>query len=1184
MVSRNVKTQLGFLLIVMFLVSFAPVSTATVEPEQTTVDRTFSWSVNSNIRCPGNVAQCDVGVPTGYLASQDFAISTGATHFDISFLEASCSVHNNGPQDAAFDVGVVFGPSSIGFGLAGARPEQALEVYHGVAFGWLKAVLSEPNWSIDFHTGQTNAGGAPVLSTKWLSPTGNVFEGSGMVHLMISVWSGAPTDFDLSVAACSVHVVLAASGVAQGSKTTTVIQTNIETTVRTDTVTQAEGARAFSIRFVAEWRHGYDFARDAIIRINGAQKYDWVFVHSTDKTVQETIDSSTASIIEAYVIYDRNDDRQSRYHGELYVNSTLTASSEDASQITPLSYTLFDSTSFEGTWSGFEPHLGGGESDLVSPVLVNALSHSGSSSVRAAASDGQESYFEKWYQGQAAVAVPFRIGIWVYVENQQGGDLEFARFWGFLDGATDQPTLWLVALLRSSDGHLMIRGSSESVSSAFLSTGAWHKCSMAYDGSFLSVYFDDNLVLNDTGKYPNQKSVGLVQFGVMDSAHSQSGFRTPELGYGTVYFDDYLLDRPTTVATSTSTQQTSSGIARTQTTYVIAIPGVASSMVANPQAVASEITSVAYGKGLTVQVVSSYDQLDSLVRNPPSNVIVINAHGETIPMPASWGASWQTYYDRLASDVSNQGWTFVSIAGYPLYWTISPIQPNPPAPGEAGLRRFLTGVGGQATTAWASTTGTLTSAGSQAASYYGLSFPSTQSFARAVDWQGVTPIVTFYDGSSPVGASAIKMGNGYFITIGLPDYVSDQLKADMGIAFASMTSSIPSFLTLATTHLATSTSTQQQQTSSGMIAGTQTTSAIAAVNVLGSAYILYYLIGLVGVFAPITAYVVTRKGKRKESPGPSSEIQTTDHGKKQTEAHMEEQLRTQIRKMSEINADSLRPGFEFIPDTSPNDRMRVLDSIRGGQGRIIVVANANGDRFAVKTVKYPEDLDEYKKSEKRFYREAALWVGLGKHPNIVRALSFGKMSEDPYLLLEFVDGVNLRKLIISRQLDLRRSLQIGKDVCSGLMYAHSQGVVHGDIKPENILIDRSGRAKVTDFGCSRLSGETGTLSVDIVATLSYMSPEQLFSESEIDERSDIYSFGIVLYEMLTYEKPFRFGTVKEVLNAHRRAHIPVPSSVQMGIPCEIDRLVLRCIERNPDERFRHFGELVAILEKYSGSF
>jgi hypothetical protein len=187
-----------------------------------------------------------------------------------------------------------------------------------------------------------------------------------------------------------------------------------------------------------------------------------------------------------------------------------------------------------------------------------------------------------------------------------------------------------------------------------------------------------------------------------------------------------------------------------------------------------------------VQIISSYDQLDALLRNPPSNIIVINAHGETVPMPESWGTSWQPYYDQLASDVSSHGWTFVSIAGYPLFWTISPIQPNPPSPGQDGLSRFLSGVGGQATTAWSSATGDLTPAGSQAADYFGLSFPLTQPFSRAVSWQGVSPVVVFYDGSSSVGASAVRMGNGYFAAIGLPDTASDQLKADMGLAFSRM--------------------------------------------------------------------------------------------------------------------------------------------------------------------------------------------------------------------------------------------------------------------------------------------------------------------------------------------------------------------------------------------------------------
>jgi hypothetical protein len=290
-----------------------------------------------------------------------------------------------------------------------------------------------------------------------------------------------------------------------------------------------------------------------------------------------------------------------------------------------------------------------------------------------------------------------------------------------------------------------------------------------------------------------------------------------------------------------------------------------------------------------------------------------------------------------------------------------------------------------------------------------------------------------------------------------------------------------------------------------------------------------------------------------------------------------------IPRLSDISAENLRTGFEFSPDTSPNDSMRVLESIRGGEGRIFVCANRRGDKLALKTFSYIEDPVDYRRIEKRFYNEAALWVGLGRHPNIVRALSFGKMSDSPYLLLEFVEGGNLRRLIIDKRLDIRRAMQIAKDVCSGLMYAHSQGVIHGDIKPENILLDEYGRAKVTDFGVSRISGagtKDRTLSLQAMGTLSYMSPEQFFSERETDERSDIYSFGIVLYEMLTQKNPLRSHTLNEAVALRERSQLAPPSNLQKEIPREIDRLVLACTRRNPGDRLRHFGEVLAILEKY----
>jgi hypothetical protein len=290
-----------------------------------------------------------------------------------------------------------------------------------------------------------------------------------------------------------------------------------------------------------------------------------------------------------------------------------------------------------------------------------------------------------------------------------------------------------------------------------------------------------------------------------------------------------------------------------------------------------------------------------------------------------------------------------------------------------------------------------------------------------------------------------------------------------------------------------------------------------------------------------------------------------------------------IHRLSDISAEELKLGFEFIPDTSLNDSMHVVDSIRGGEGRVFVCANRNGEKFALKTFNCIEDPADYKRIEKRFYNEAALWVGLGRHPNIVRALSFGKLSDSPYLLLEFVEGGNLRQLITDKRINIQRSLQIAKDICSGLMYAHSQGIIHGDVKPENILLDSAGRAKVTDFGVSWASGVRrgdGTLSLQAMGTLSYMSPEQFFSE-EVDERSDIYSFGIVLYEMLTYKNPLRSETLDGAVAIHQRTHWAPPSSLQKEVPREIDRLVLTCIKRNPTERFHNFGEIFAVLQKHS---
>ena len=176
---------------------------------QVSYDRTFTWDFQKTINCPGNVPQCDVAVGAA-ITTPDFVIPMSASGIYLTYLEATCAVTNLGPQSAAFDIGVVFGTDTPSLGPAGARPEQAHGTYRGVAFGWLSQGPASPDWSIDFLSGHVNASGAPVLSTHWLLSYGNgampASASSQDLHIILAVWSGAPTQFNLEVGQCSIHV------------------------------------------------------------------------------------------------------------------------------------------------------------------------------------------------------------------------------------------------------------------------------------------------------------------------------------------------------------------------------------------------------------------------------------------------------------------------------------------------------------------------------------------------------------------------------------------------------------------------------------------------------------------------------------------------------------------------------------------------------------------------------------------------------------------------------------------------------------------------------------------------------------------------------------------------------------------------------------------------------------------
>ncbi len=202
----------------------------------------------------------------------------------------------------------------------------------------------------------------------------------------------------------------------------------------------------------------------------------------------------------------------------------------------------------------------------------------------------------------------------------------------------------------------------------------------------------------------------------------------------------------------------------------------------------------------------------------------------------------------------------------------------------------------------------------------------------------------------------------------------------------------------------------------------------------------------------------------------------------------------------------------------------------------------------------------------RFLREARAMARLD-HPNIVAVHDFGETDGLCWLLMEFVDGTNLRQALASGALTPAQALAIVPQLCDALQAAHELGVVHRDIKPENVLLDRSGKVKIADFGLAKLSGagefEPGlTSTAAAMGTLHYMAPEQLVGSREVDHRADIFSLGVVFYEMLTGQLPLgRFEPPS------RRVAVDVRMDVR------IDEIVLRALEQEPGRRYQHAVEV-----------
>jgi len=234
---------------------------------------------------------------------------------------------------------------------------------------------------------------------------------------------------------------------------------------------------------------------------------------------------------------------------------------------------------------------------------------------------------------------------------------------------------------------------------------------------------------------------------------------------------------------------------------------------------------------------------------------------------------------------------------------------------------------------------------------------------------------------------------------------------------------------------------------------------------------------------------------------------------------------------------------------------------RGGMGTVYKAYQPMLDRLvAIKIL--PAKLAADYEFTTRFNREANALAGLS-HPNIVGIYDIGQEGGYFYFVMEFVEGVTVRQLIEECKLPPEEALKIVPQLCEALEYAHSEGVVHRDIKPENILIDKKGKVKIADFGLARIiRGDVRidpvTRTQEVMGTLDYMAPEQRTKAKDVDHRVDIYSLGVVFYEMLTGELPIG----KFELPSHK---------VQIDV--RIDDIVMKTLEREPSKRYQRVSEV-----------
>src|SRR5712671_1944288 len=289
---------------------------------------------------------------------------------------------------------------------------------------------------------------------------------------------------------------------------------------------------------------------------------------------------------------------------------------------------------------------------------------------------------------------------------------------------------------------------------------------------------------------------------------------------------------------------------------------------------------------------------------------------------------------------------------------------------------------------------------------------------------------------------------------------------------------------------------------------------------------------------------------------------------------------------------------ETLRADSSMSHYRIVSKIgAGGMGEVYLAHDTRLDRkVALKIL--PADVASNRDRMDRFVREAKSAAALS-HPNIAQIFEIGEHDGTHFIAMEFIDGQTLREKIHRERTELRKLLRYLQHVAEGLAKAHATGIVHRDLKPDNIMITRDGHAKILDFGLAKLieptlaeppanhTDEAATAILQqhstpgtIMGTVGYMSPEQAQGKTgEIDQRSDVFSFGCILFEAATRRKPFEGDSIVKSLHSLIYEPAPQVKDLNPSAPADLQRIIRRCLAKDKDERYQSIKEVAIELKE-----